>query len=199
MDQKLKSSDIILLGGDLTNFGNRRDAKLLVEGIRSYNSHCWGVQGNCDKKDVLDYLEEEEMSLHGNLIKHDGYNLIGVGGGLPYFVPTPTTYSEKEYEKLLDPFRELTENLIFISHQPPYNTATDMAGRGHHVGSHSIRTFIEDIQPLFCLTGHIHESPGIDQIGKTVVINPGPFGHGNYAEILINGKNVKAEIKKVPI
>jgi Icc-related predicted phosphoesterase len=41
------------------------------------------------------------------------------------------------------------------------------------VGSHAIRRVIEEYQPLISLHGHVHESPGIAEIGRTTVINPG--------------------------
>ena len=42
-----------------------------------------------------------------------------------------------------------------------------------HVGSKSVRKFIEKYQPLIGLHGHIHESFASDKIGNTVVVNPG--------------------------
>jgi Icc-related predicted phosphoesterase len=49
------------------------------------------------------------------------------------------------------------------------------------VGSRAIRGFIERHQPPLVLCGHIHESPRMtsryrDEIGRTVVVNPGQFG-----------------------
>ncbi|QGA68298.1 metallophosphoesterase family protein [Sulfolobus sp. E11-6] len=41
------------------------------------------------------------------------------------------------------------------------------------MGSRSVRELEEKFQPLLGLHGHIHESQGIDKIGKTVIINPG--------------------------
>jgi len=41
------------------------------------------------------------------------------------------------------------------------------------VGSTAVRQLIEEFQPLLALHGHIHESRGINRIGRTVVINPG--------------------------
>ncbi len=42
-----------------------------------------------------------------------------------------------------------------------------------HVGSTSVRKAIEEYQPILGLHGHIHESSGVDKIGKTLVMNPG--------------------------
>ncbi|MBN1502140.1 metallophosphoesterase [Candidatus Woesearchaeota archaeon] len=67
---------------------------------------------------------------------------------------------------------------IYVMHSPPYNTALDMMYSRTHVGSKSIKKFIEKNQPYMTLHGHIHESPMISgeymqQIGKTISINPG--------------------------
>ena len=82
-----------------------------------------------------------------------------------------------------------------VSHQPPYDTINDQVSPGVHVGSKSIRKFIEERQPLICFTGHIHEGTGIDHIGNTAIVNPGPAGKGSYVltEIL-DGKIKRLEV-----
>jgi len=78
-------------------------------------------------------------------------------------------------EKIVRPF-------ILVAHSPPYNTPLDVLGNGVHVGSRSIRQFIETWsekgQLLIALHGHIHESPfrsGSIQtrIEKSLCLNPG--------------------------
>jgi Icc-related predicted phosphoesterase len=54
----------------------------------------------------------------------------------------------------------------------------DLIQGGKSAGSHSIKAFIEEHQPLLTLHGHIHESPDLsgayfDRIGETLSINPG--------------------------
>jgi hypothetical protein len=41
------------------------------------------------------------------------------------------------------------------------------------LGSKSVRTVIEKLQPLLGLHGHIHESKGYFNIGRTICVNPG--------------------------
>jgi uncharacterized protein len=67
---------------------------------------------------------------------------------------------------------------IFVSHSPPYDTPMDMMMDGSHVGSRSIRSYIEVSQPLVSLHGHIHESfhrsgKYAFRVGGTVCFNPG--------------------------
>ena len=76
---------------------------------------------------------------------------------------------------------------VYVIHAPPFNTKLDMITTGAHVGSKSIRKFIEKEQPLLALHGHIHESPQMsgswhDKIGKTTCINVG----SSYPEDKLN-------------
>jgi hypothetical protein len=67
------------------------------------------------------------------------------------------------------------------------NTRLDMVPSGEHAGSIPVRSFIERFKPTLVISGHIHEARGIDSIGETTLINPGP-ARGNYAEITLNNK-----------
>ncbi len=69
---------------------------------------------------------------------------------------------------------------VFVVHSPPYGTACDRIHGGEHVGSRALRAFLEERQPPWSLSGHIHESPTVsgrfhDTIGRTRVVNPGQF------------------------
>jgi Icc-related predicted phosphoesterase len=99
---------------------------------------------------------------------------------------------------------------IFSLHAPPYNTILDLgprlnqdfqiqSGLGEspleHVGSKAVRKIIEEYQPLVSVHGHIHESAGVDRIGKTRCFNPGSeYAQGVLRGVLLNievGKNVQ--------
>jgi Icc-related predicted phosphoesterase len=72
---------------------------------------------------------------------------------------------------------------IFCPHAPPEDTACDRLRSGEHVGSTVIRAFVEREQPDLVLCGHIHESRGVDEIGRTRIANPGPVFSGHYAVV----------------
>jgi len=78
--------------------------------------------------------------------------------------------------------------LLLHLHCPPYASSLDDAPeldatlkpviRGGRpsivpVGSHAVRDAIKRYQPPVGLHGHIHESRGVQKIGKTLCINPG--------------------------
>lgn len=65
---------------------------------------------------------------------------------------------------------------IFVSHGPPYGCRNDLLETGH-VGNMYLSAFLKKNNFDYCFTGHLHENFNtIDQINKTVVINPGPKG-----------------------
>ncbi len=105
----------------------------------------------------------------------------------------------KKHRKILDTlFKKFKkEKVIFISHNVPYNTRLDLIGknahekvRGEHYGSKLIRRIIDKHQPILHIGGHIHESMGMQKLGRTLCINPGAAheGHGAIVDI-IEGKN----------
>jgi len=75
-----------------------------------------------------------------------------------------------------------------VAHSPPIYTKLDVAYFGGHVGSPSLRRFIEQNQPSVVFCGHIHEARGIDYIGDTLVANIGPARHDYCAIVGFNGK-----------
>lgn len=90
---------------------------------------------------------------------------------------------EKKVKQVKDPGRA-----IFILHVPPYDSGLDNAYaldkdlkkifKGGMpvfapVGSKAVREIIEEYQPLIALHGHIHESPNVIKIGRTMCFNPG--------------------------
>ncbi len=81
-------------------------------------------------------------------------------------------YARKSDFKKLAKRAEDVKKTIFVIHTPPYNTKLDITST-KHVGSVAVRRFIEKYQPLATLHGHVHESSGIEKIGKTFCVNPG--------------------------
>ena len=114
------------------------------------------------------------------------------------------SHREQTEEQLAAAIREMAGNLvdperaIVNVHVPPYGTQLDDAPvldadlrvvqvmgqvKFAPVGSTAVRDFLLDWQPLLGLHGHIHESPGIRRLGRTIAINPG----SDYATGALNG------------
>lgn len=63
---------------------------------------------------------------------------------------------------------------VYVTHSPPYATTLDRLHGGiTPIGSRAVRHFIDRQQPPLTLHGHIHESPGVERLGRTVCANPG--------------------------
>jgi len=196
----LHAADVVLLTGDLTHFGHREEAERVLQAARSHADRLFAIAGNCDHGDVEDYMVEQGVDLHGRCRVVDGVAFIGLGGSLPCPFRTPNERTEGRMQALLRAAAREAEPglpLVLVSHQPPLNTAVDVAHGGRHVGSTSVRRFIEEYQPLGCFTGHIHEGRGVDSIGPTQIVNPGPLRAGGYAYAEIDSGGVRLELRGV--
>lgn len=69
-------------------------------------------------------------------------------------------------------------NTLYFFHSPPINTNLDLTKEMEHVGSKSIRRFIEENNPPITFHGHIHETVNtsesfVDRIGDTFCFSAG--------------------------
>ncbi len=59
---------------------------------------------------------------------------------------------------------------VLVTHEPPSGILDTIPG-GRHIGSAAVRELLDHLRPRLLLCGHVHESPGIEQAGGTLVIN----------------------------
>lgn len=93
----IKEADLVILNGDLTNYGGTSEVRNVLDDIMKINPNVLAQFGNLDDSDVNDYLEELGINLHGQARLVQGeVCLIGVGGS--NFTPfhTPSEFPEKE-------------------------------------------------------------------------------------------------------
>ncbi len=197
---QLAEAGLVLVAGDITNFGGRREAAAILDRLEKHAKRILAVPGNCDRPEVGAYLSERGWNLDGRAAEIEGLWLIGLGGSLPCPGHTLLEYSEDELKETLDTAHQeipLGNPFLLLCHQPPHGTKVDRVLGGLHVGSRSIRNFIEDKKPLACLCGHIHESPGLDAVGTTKVANPGPMSRGGFIRADWDGKVLRVEIRSI--
>jgi len=182
----LAESDLLVITGDITQFGGEADARPIIEAIQNINANLICIPGNCDQLSVNKYLTSLGLNLHGATKMIDGLTFYGLGGSSATPFGTPQEYGDNIIREVLAKFKKDPAGRfhILVSHAPPHGTKVDQTMLGVHAGSKIVRGFIDDFQPDLCLCGHIHEAIGSDQIGKTLVINPGPFPK-HYARIEI--------------
>ncbi|MGD2035594.1 MAG: metallophosphoesterase [Bacteroidales bacterium] len=199
--KELSLADVIVVSGDITHFGREKEAGQIITNICHYNNKVLAVPGNCDYSEVDVFLSERKINLNRKQVEFGGLVFCGLGGSLPCPGYTPCEFTDNEADKWLTGMkitRFSEKPVIFVSHQPPFNTTNDRLTKGDHVGSRSVRKFIELSTPVLCLTGHIHEGTGIDSIGNCKIVNPGPLLSGNYASIHIKpDRSAKINLKKI--
>lgn len=192
--EEIRTADLLLLSGDITHFGHRAEMERMIGFLRNLNPRLLAVSGNCDHPDAEAWLSEAGISLHTTLKETGGIAFYGLSGSLPCPGRTPHEYEEEVYEALLAGFTPPPQPWILVSHQPPFGTVNDAVSPGVHVGSKSIRAFIERTRPLACFCGHIHEGVGTDRIGDTVTVNAGPARFGGFSRAeMVDGqlKNIR--------
>ena len=55
----LSSADVVVVSGDITQFGDKDDAREMLNAFRPHCKNLLAVPGNCDQPDVCEYLESE--------------------------------------------------------------------------------------------------------------------------------------------
>lgn len=189
----MEKFDLLLCCGDITSFGGEKEAKDLLELIP--NIQFYTVFGNCDRSEVKDYIESKGISLHEKEVKIGDYSIGGFGGSNKSPFGTPSEYDE--YQLMTGLSKLSFQNMILVTHVPPYGTKLDRIGDSKSIGSTSVRGIIEEKQPLVAISGHVHESRAIDSIGKTQLVNPGPLKEGYYATVKIDEKGIMINLKEI--
>lgn len=178
--------NVVVVCGDITHFGSLQQAKELLSLLEDLQLPVLFVPGNCDPLALTEANIGKVESIHGKCKQIGKINFLGVGASSPSPFDTPFELTETEIANIIEQGFDAcqTENgAILVSHSPPKNTVVDVAFTGEHVGSISVRDFIEKTNPELVLCGHIHEATGVDRINDTIIVNPGPARHGKCALI----------------
>ncbi len=198
MGDVMRDTDLVIISGDLTNFGGRAEAGKVLSDVRRACPNVLALSGNLDRREVIPFLEEEGVALHGKGTVVSGVGIFGCGGSNITPFATPTELTEDEiYATLRAGYEQVREHrpLLMICHTPPFDTKCDRIVNGTPAGSTAARRFIEEVQPDVCVSGHIHESAGVDSIGSTRIFNAGPFKGGGYVVLRAEGNQLDASLE----
>ncbi|WP_147634122.1 metallophosphoesterase [Treponema pectinovorum] len=203
------NADIVLFGGDFAKFSHPETAKPVLEALTKSHECVFAVIGNCDELDFLAQVEKADISVEASMVFHEGLVIAGSGGGSKFSGDTPFERTDEElvsdFNIVEDSISQIGDkdghcnNLILIMHNPPKDTACDLIPGNIHVGSEKLRAFIEKTQPLLVLTGHIHESAGIDKVGESTIVNPGALLEGKYARAELEFTDGKWSVEKIEL
>ena len=200
LTEVMKDTDLVILSGDLTNFGGAGDASRVIADVRAYCTSILALPGNLDQPEVVDFLEAEGIALHGRGLVLNDVAIFGCGGSNITPFKTPMELSETQiYETLARGYDRVAgaRPLLMVCHAPPIETKCDRLIGGQAVGSSAARRFIEKVKPDVCISGHIHESAGVDRIGTTTIVNAGPFKSGGYVVVSSHGRSLETRLEFV--
>jgi len=168
---KSEGADAILCAGDVSEFGDKigQIFEELDVGLPMVY-----IPGNHEEEGAdISKRFKYVKNIHKKTLCIGSVLFLGCGGGgfSKFFTA---------FERLIPVFKDAIAKhngpTILVTHAPPYKTRLDQMGR-MDVGAEPIRKFIEEAQPDYAVSGHIHENAGRkDKIGKTICINPGPKG-----------------------
>lgn len=171
------------------------------------------IAGNDDPFEIDDALVSHPFAefIDGQVVAlEDGTEVVGFGGSNPTPWDSPREYSEEDIDARLSALAgqlDAPENSIWNVHVPPRATGLDTASeidaefrivrdggqpRPIPVGSQAVRDLIEQVEPGVGVHGHVHESRGVANLGRTVVVNPG----SEYTEGVLRGALVRRHPKK---
>lgn len=190
------NADLIIVTGDITHFGEIEDAETILDRIYEYSGHIFFVPGNCDPRALLEWTPPNNSikNLHLKSIDFSGFEFIGLGGAVGRY-GTLIEFTEEEVEEMLKKIVPRKRDFIFVSHSPPFGLEIDHTGV-KHIGSMSVRRYVESYQPKLMVCGHAHEGRGIAKINNTVIVNSGPAKNG-YCSIIYVGKDVDVQLSNL--
>jgi Icc-related predicted phosphoesterase len=162
------------------------------------------VPGNDDEFDVDEVIKASGFvdAAEGRVVKIGPHEMLSVGWSNHTPWDTPRECSEEELAAKIDALAAQIEDMdsaIFNIHVPPFGTGLDNAPQLDEnlkpveggtvmapVGSTAVRDSILKHQPLLALHGHIHESRGVQKLGRTTCINPGSvYGEGILQGVIV--------------
>jgi Icc-related predicted phosphoesterase len=183
------------------------------ERLEGTNIKLYLTAGNDDPFEIDSILRRNWRNVidaEGKVVRLDGdHEMISTGYGNITPWKCPRDVSEEKLSEKIDMMISQVEDVtkcIFNFHVPPYDSRLDDAPEIDEefkmkysgaklvpVGSRAVRAAIERYQPLLALHGHIHESKGSCNIGRTLCLNPGSA----YTEGVLQGVLIDLDKKGV--
>jgi hypothetical protein len=165
--------------------------------------------GNDDLMEVDAVIDSSSSIVNADnkVVDIKGYEMITLSWSNPTPWDTERECSEEELDNKIAALTSQVQNMetaIFNFHVPPHDTLLDQAPKlsdklvpstekSVATGSTAVLNAIKQHQPLLGLHGHIHESKGVQKIGRTTCLNPG----SEYSEGILDGVIVALKKKKV--
>lgn len=200
--RRLPPADVLIVGGDITHFGNGADAVALLTPVAERYERVLALPGNCDAPDVAGALDERGWGLHLTPVLVQGVLFFGVGGSNPTPAFTPNEWRDAEMLVKAGPAaeyaaREPAQLRILVAHAPPLNSGADRLSFGRSAGSRAVADLAQAFDAHCVLCGHIHEARGVFHWDGRRVVNPGPLRDGWFCRIETSGDGLKVALDRV--
>lgn len=128
------------------------------------------IRGNSDSRRLeASFARTSRLqNLHATRKIFNDVGFVGVGGTIPLPFHSRLGLAESV---LMDRLSDLLKpGDVLVVHPPPYGVRDRVLGR-FHAGSRAVKRLVERRAPALVVCGHIHEQAGIENLGKTVVVN----------------------------
>ncbi|WP_022664062.1 metallophosphoesterase family protein [Desulfospira joergensenii] len=162
--------EIMVIAGDITHY---LIPEKTIRRLDRLEIPILTIRGNSDLKRVEELVEESQniRMLTPEPLNIKDLSFSGTGGALA--LPFASRICRKEEEILERLGRELSsscpENILVV--HPPPRGILDRVGNKFSAGSRNLKAFIEKFQPGILFCGHIHNQPGVQVLGRTMVVN----------------------------
>jgi len=192
-EDKKKRPDFITISGDISDFGDGEEVKMVLKAIDGTGIPYCYVLGNCDPIESRMGVDVKGKCLESGCMLFAGVAFFGSGGSTR--TPFSTLFEVDEDELIANIKRSMSACCgdggfpgasIMVVHNPPAGEVVDKTRSDLHVGSQKLRQLILEASPILVHCGHIHEAVGVERIGHSVVFNPGPAARGSYVVVEID-------------
>jgi len=169
-----KKVDAVLISGDLTYAG--QDLEHILTTLNKFHAPVYVIHGNHEDEEELGMLcepLENVIFVHKKILPLGDFHIGAFStSGMRTKYPEFEEWAQKHEKEIKN-----CKQLLWMDHPPPYDTVLDELDADWHVGSKSLREFIEKFAPKYVSCGHIHETfEQEDSIKDTIIINSGPVG-----------------------
>ncbi|HDQ59620.1 MAG TPA: hypothetical protein ENN30_00335 [Candidatus Woesearchaeota archaeon] len=187
-----EETDLILVAGDLAPYqpGEDKDAikktKDVLKALKSTKLPVVLISGNIDfPEEIEKFCENTNIAYFAKgSFEYDNVAVICFSYGVS------SIELDESAKRLFAKHKNKTT--ILLTHVPPFNTKTDLAFNGSHIGKNEYNELIEEYSPTIHICGHVHEARGKDVYKGAIILNCGPKG----AIIDMNNNKLKVELIK---
>jgi putative phosphoesterase len=182
-----KEYDMLVVCGDFATYGSVAFVRSFLSGIKGIK--VLAVPGNCDVPETVQVLEKAHASVHNRRIEFGGWQFFGFGGAVPGKMGMPFEVPEEEIVRSLR--NVASRGGVMVTHMPAFGM-NDRGRSGQHTGSRGILKVAQEFKPRLAISGHMHESRGMESANGVIYVNPGSARNGFYASIWL-GKDIRVQ------